>query len=177
MERERERNWERERKELPFCSCQLPEYIYIYICLFVFYLDWGEKRGRRSDKSIDIGKPMMDIFHFTPQIHFPSFILPGALGGCPYGLHRQFPFLPFFHWVWLVEDIGKRPGEQEESKVRIFIPSSSQLCSSTKGHRSSQMAFSPQLTFLVPVTTSSPHSFRLGCRVVMDPCPLLCCFS
>lgn len=104
----------------------------------------------------------MVITYFTPQIHFPLFILPGALGGYPYGLYEQFPFPPFFHWLWPVEDIGKRSGEQEENKNKVFIPSPSQLCSLTKGHGFCQMALSTLLTFLVPVATSSPHLFWLA---------------
>lgn len=99
-ERERlgEREIERERKELPFCSCQLPEYI--YICLFVFYLDWGEKRGRRSDKSIDIGKPMMDILHFTPQIDPELLLLMAKLHDILTTREERVPSSSFSWGMW-----------------------------------------------------------------------------
>lgn len=121
----------------------------------------------------------MDIFHFTPQIHFSSFILhsyPGALGGYPYGPCQQFPFPPFLQWVLLVEDIGKRSGEQEESQVRIFILHL--LCGAPQ-LKATLLSDGPLPTahFLGSCNHFLPHLIRLGCQVVRDSCSALWSFS
>lgn len=166
VSRKRKREIEREG-EVSFLLTSIFMYMCVYVYIYILI------------KSIDISKPLMDIFHFTPQIHFSSFILhshPGALGGYPYGLCQEFPFPPFLQWVLLVEDIGKRSGEQEESQVRIFILHL--LCGAPQ-LKATLLSDGPLPTahFLGSYNHFLPHLIRLGCQVVMDPCSALWSFS
>lgn len=128
-------------------------------------------------KSIDISKPLMDIFHFTPQVHFSSFI---AILVPWVAIHMDcakisFPsilpmgFASRRHW----QEIWRAGGKSG----RNIYSSPSLWCFSAKGHTPLRWPSPPQLTFLVPLTTSSPIWSGWGCQVMMDPCSALWSFS